>query len=102
MVELARATGHRGAGFGLEYNKCFDLIQQKIVFRPAKEFGMDTGVLRAVRGMHTQLRRAFKFTGCLGAWPKAVSGILQGCLLSAIFISMRTTLWKKEIDMLNT
>ena len=40
--------------------------------------GIDEGVLRAFRGLHTQLRRMLKMEGCQGAWWVATNGILQG------------------------
>ena len=77
------------------YKKGFDLVPQRIVPRLAQEFGMSLGVLRAVRAMDKQLRRAFKIMGCLGDWLRATNGILQGCPLSVVFINMLTTAWKK-------
>ena len=98
LLELARATGRSMSGAGLDYKKCFDLVPQRIALRLAQEFGMALGALRAARGMYRQLRRAFKVLGCLGDWGQATNGILQGCLLSVVFINMLTTVWKREID----
>ena len=102
LLELARITGLRVTGYGLDYKKCFDLVPQRIALRLAKEFGMNAGVLRAARAMYKQLRRAFKIAGCLGEWLRATNGILQGCPLSVIFINLLTTVWKREIDSLKT
>ena len=63
---------------------------------------MNVGVLRAVRAMCKQLRRAFKIMGFLGDWLQATNGIMQGCPLPVVFINMLTMVWKKEIDPLNT
>ena len=82
-------------GYGLDYKKCFDLVPQCIALRLAREFGMHLGLLRAVKAMYRQLRRAFKIMGCLGDWLRATNGILQGCPLSVVFINMLTTAWKK-------
>ena len=63
------AAGLRSlSGFGLDYKKCFDLMPQGIVFALATAFSMDPAVLRALQAMYSQLRRAFRFVGCLGEW----------------------------------
>ena len=51
-----------------------------------------------MRAMYMQLRRAFRFVGCLGAWSRATNGVLQGCPLSAVLINLLTTVWKRRID----
>ena len=89
LVELVRAGGLNSlAGFGLDYKKCFDLMPQLIVFALAKAFSTDPTVLRAMQAMYSQLRRAFRFVGCLGQWLRATNGVLQGCPLSLVLINM--------------
>ena len=51
-----------------------------------------------MRAMYGQLRRAFRFVGCLGEWSRATNGVLQGCPLSAVLINLLTTVWKRRVD----
>ena len=98
LIELAQALKVPLVGVGTDYTKCFDLIPQLISMAILEVQGIDSGVLRAFRGMYTQLKRMFKIKGCLGAWWTATNGILQGCPLSVIVINALTTTWKRVID----
>ena len=84
------------SGFGLDYQKCFDMMQL-IVFALARAHGMHEDVLRPLQAMYKQLKRAFRFVGCLGSWFRATNGVLQGCPMSAVLINLLTTVWKRRI-----
>ena len=90
LVELAQALNTPLVGARTDYTKCFDLGLQAISTAVLEEQGMDTGVLRAFRGMYSQLRRMFKIKGCLGAWWSATNGALQGCPLTVIVTNALT------------
>ena len=98
LVELAQVMGTPLVGAGTYYTKCFDLIPQAISMAVLEVQGIDAGLLRAFRGMYSQLRRMFKIKGCLGAWWVATNGILQGRPLSVVVIYAMTTTWKRIID----
>ena len=99
LAELVGVGGMENlAGFGLDYNRCFDLMLQEIVFRLAEAFGMPEMMIRAIWAMYSQLRRAFRFVGCLDEWSRATNGVLQGCPMSAVLKNLLTTVWKRRID----
>ena len=98
LVELAQALNTPRVEAGTDYTKCFDLIPQAISMAVLEEHGIDAGVLRAFRGMYSQLRRLFKIKGSLGAWWAATNGVLQGCPLNVIVINALTTTWKRITD----
>ena len=80
LVELTKAGGiHMMSGFGLDYQKCFDMMPQLIVFALARALGMHEDVLRPLQAMYKQLKRAFRFVGCSGSWFRATNGVLHGC-----------------------
>ena len=102
LIELSHALKAPIVGAGSDYTKCFDLVPQAISIKMLDIQGMEAGVLRAFRGMYTQLQRMFKINGCLGAWWRATNGILQGCPLSVLVINALTTTWKRVIDDMRT
>ena len=98
LIERAHLLKQALSGAGTDYVKCFDLIPQQISFRMAREFGPDPKPQAALEAMYQQLHRAFKINGALGSFFHATNGVLQGCAMSVLMISMLTTVWMRAVD----
>ena len=85
-------------GLSLDCVKCFDLNSQAVVLRIARGLAMDEGVLSALAAMYRRPWRAFRLAQALGDLWRTTNGILHGCPLSVITISLLTQVWKLEID----
>ena len=82
----------------INYVKCLDLIPQAVVPVPSLEPGMDPRTCRARGAMYEQPRRAFKVARSLGLWRRATNGILHGCPLLVILLTILTTMRKWDIN----
>ena len=97
LIELHNIIQECLTGFGLDYVKCFDLIAQKVVLSVAVLQGMhEEPIGHCLACMHSSRDGLKYWTAC--APFAATNGILQGCVLSVIFINLFTSIWKKVLD----
>ena len=97
-LEEALLSGEDLAGFSLDYAKCFDKVPVAISLRLAEEVGMSKEVLRGLRGMYAQLERRFKVAGGVGSPWQSTNGILQGCPLCVILLTLLVTVWARAVE----
>ena len=86
-METAMAEGKGISGVAVDLSKAFDNVPIEIVFRVVEELGIDTRLLRALRGMYASIQRRFKINGCVGEAFRSTNGILQGCPLSVMLLN---------------
>ena len=83
-VEHALLTGEGLAGISLGFSKAFDRLPHDVLLNMAATMCMDPDILRGLRGMYGQLRRAFKVGQHIGKTFQSTNGILQGCPMSVL------------------
>eukprot|EP01059_Diplonema_ambulator_P006674 TRINITY_DN162_c0_g3_i3.p1 TRINITY_DN162_c0_g3~~TRINITY_DN162_c0_g3_i3.p1 ORF type:complete len:1446 (+),score=342.28 TRINITY_DN162_c0_g3_i3:2232-6569(+) len=87
-------------GLSLDFVKCFDRVPQGLVLELVEDLGMDSGVLRALRGMYAALRnrRRFRYTTGVGQPFETTNGILQGCPISVVLVNALLAVLMKRVE----
>lgn len=85
-------------GISLDYDKCFDMLPHSTMFAVAEKAGMDPGLVRALRGIYSQVRRRFKAANGHGPSFKSTNGALQGCAMSIILINLMQAVWSRCLE----
>ena len=96
-VERALLLGEPLAGISLDFAKAFDNLPHDIMLRIAAHMGMDEGILSALRGMYTGLKRRFKVGSHVGQSFSSSNGILQGCPISVLLLNMFVEVWTRAV-----
>ena len=80
-----------------DISKCFERVLVSIVFHLAQHQGMPTNVIRPLRSMYENLQRRLNLGGHIGDPFKATDGILQGCPLSVLLLSILMNVWAQAV-----
>ena len=74
-------------GVVVDLAKAFDNVPLEITFQILEKLGMDSGVLKAFRGIYSQMQRRFKIQGYYGDSFVSTNGILQGRPISVMMLN---------------
>ena len=97
-IQLPPGTGYGLVGVSLDFAKAFDRLPQGILLRLMEEMGMDSSILRALRGMYCSLERRFKVGQHLGSSFTSSNGILQGCPISVLLLNAFVETWARAVQ----
>ena len=94
-LEIERATVERHTlrGFSLDIQKCFNSVLWSILFPLLKPRGYPLTLLRLLETMYVSLWCRFRTGDHVGEPFVATNGILQGCPLSVMLITLLTSVW---------
>lgn len=85
--EEAELHGAQVRGVAIDLAKAFDNIPIEVAFQVLQAFGIDDKLMRAIRGIYSQVKRRFKIGGYVGKPFTSTNGILQGCPVSVMLLN---------------
>eukprot|EP01064_Diplonema_japonicum_P010328 TRINITY_DN175_c0_g1_i5.p1 TRINITY_DN175_c0_g1~~TRINITY_DN175_c0_g1_i5.p1 ORF type:complete len:1917 (+),score=407.73 TRINITY_DN175_c0_g1_i5:183-5933(+) len=97
-IEESILEGKPLVGVALDFAKCFDSVPQQLVLELVEDMGMDTGILRALKGMYAGMRRRFRYAAGVGEEFHTTNGILQGCPISVVLINALLAVLMKQVE----
>ena len=75
------------AGVQFDFAKCFDSIPYKVIWDTLKYHGCDPNLTILLQGLYTNMKRCFRYAGCVGPFWRATNGLLQGDPLSVVILN---------------
>ena len=75
------------AGVQFDFAKCFDSIPYTVVCDTLQYHGCDTSLISLLRHLYTNMRRCFRYAGCIGSFWYATNGLLQGDPFSVVILN---------------
>eukprot|EP01064_Diplonema_japonicum_P010315 TRINITY_DN175_c0_g1_i13.p1 TRINITY_DN175_c0_g1~~TRINITY_DN175_c0_g1_i13.p1 ORF type:complete len:1930 (+),score=452.56 TRINITY_DN175_c0_g1_i13:183-5972(+) len=97
-IEESILEGKPLVGVALDFAKCFDSVPQQLVLELVEDMGMETGILRALKGMYAGMRRRFRYATGVGEEFHTTNGILQGCPISVVLINALLAVLMKQVE----
>ena len=78
---------HSFAGIQFDFAKCFDSIPFSVIWEILSYHGCDHNFITLLRHLYTNMKRCFRYAGCLGSFWQATNGFLQGDPLSVVILN---------------
>ncbi len=75
------------AGIQFDFTKCFDSIPYTVIWDTLNYHGCDPGLISLLHHLYTNMRRCFRYAGCIGSFWHATNGLLQGGPLSVVILN---------------
>ena len=98
-LESAQLEGRVSGGIAYDLIKAFDLVPIHLMHKISLARGLPDQVARPWIAMYGQLRRRFMIHGVLSREVGHVNGLLQGCPLSMLMISLLMGTWLAELNL---
>ena len=98
-MELEKREGAEGALWVLlDYKKCFDYLEPRMLHSLLVRMGAPEGVLRPWLNFHEKMERRLKLLGTVGVSFHQTNAVLQGCSISLVAVSALTSLWSRVVQ----
>ena len=86
-LEESIINGTNIQGIAVDLAKAFDNVPVGITFAILEKLGMDSKLVKSLRGMYQQINRRFKLGQYVGEAFASTNGILQGCPISVMLLN---------------